>query len=283
MRIIAMLVLIFGVALAGGAIYFASVYFEDWEARLASQKPVGPEMVNVIVAKTTLKHGTVLRGKGQLTWAAWPKDSLPPGVFTDAAALLGTTDVDPKERERIVIRQIEAGYPILEANITGFGERARMSMNLDDGMRAFSIPIDAISGVAGFVSPGDRVDILLITGGRGDMKSRVIMQDVLIIAVDAETDRESNRPRVGRTATIQVSPRDAQKLSLAQSLGRLSLTLRGLDSHGVSDAPADAVDVRDVFGLPDEAPPEPKRERAGTQVILRRGGEVTERLKFQSE
>ncbi len=279
MKIIAILVLMFGVVLAGGAIYFASNYFDEFERRMAAQAPEGPNMVNVIVAKKTLPYGTVIVGNEHLTWAQWPESSLPPGVFTDAEVLLGKAEVDPKRRQRTVIRTIEAGFPILEANITGFGERGRMAMQLAEGMRAFSIQIDAISGVGGFINPGDRVDILLITGGRNNLESRVILQNVEVIAVDHDTNTEANRPKVARTATVQVTPKEAQKLGLAQNLGRLSLTLRALENQTAeTEEPAETIDVRDLLGVEEAAP---KKERAGTSITVRKAGEVTERLRFE--
>lgn len=281
MKIIAILVLIFGVALAGGAIYFASTYFDQLEARMQNQQPAGPKMVNVIVAKERLPYGTVLRGK-MLRWQAWPEDALPPGAFTEAEALLGDKDIPREERARIVLRQIEPGEAILASKITGFGERARMAMQLGDGKRAVAIPIDPISGVAGFISPGDRVDVLMVRNvGNGNMESKVILQNLLVIAVDHETNTEANRPQNARTATVEVSPTDAQKLALARNLGRLSLTLRALDNHAIKDAEPETVDIRDLFGIEEQAPA-PVQERAGTSVTVRKGGEVVDRLRFQS-
>lgn len=279
MKIIAILVLIFGVALAGGAIYFASIYFDEFEARMASQTQ-GPKTVNIIVAKETLRYGTVLDPKKHLRWAAWPEDSLPEGAFTDATKLLGTEDQE--DRTRVVLRQIEPGEPVLVSKISGFGARGRMAMQLAEGKRAFTIRVDAISGVAGFIAPGDRVDVLMTRSVGGNLESTVILQNILVIAVDHETNQQTNAPRNARTATVEVTPEVAQKLALAQQLGRLSLTLRGLD--GTADGEAihqpQTVDVRDLLGIEDAPKQAPAPSTPKNTVTVRRGGTIADRLEF---
>ena len=278
MKIIAILVLVFGVALAGGAIYFASNYFAEFEARMRAQQPSGPETVNVIVAKTTLTYGTVLKPKEHLRWAEWPADSLPKGAFTDAEALLGARD-SKSDNSRVVLRQIEAGEPILESKVSGFGAEARMALQLQEGRRAFTIRTDAVAGVAGFVSPGDRVDVLLIRNTSDGLESTVILQNILVIATDHDTNQEKNNPRVANTVTMDVSQTEAQKLHLAQQLGRLTLTLRGMSEHMASDNRPEAVDVKDLLGIEDVAPA-PRVERQSTTVIIRRGGAIADSQDF---
>ncbi|MEO0622425.1 MAG: Flp pilus assembly protein CpaB [Pseudomonadota bacterium] len=278
MKIIAILVLMFGVTLAGGAIYFASIYFDEFESRMARSAPEGPKTVPVIVAKVPLSYGTALKPKQHLRWVEWPEASLPEGAFTDAKELLGTEET--KDNTRIVLRQIEPGEPILESKISGFGARERMAMQLSEGKRAFSIRIDAISGVAGFIAPGDRVDVLMTRGAGATLSSTVILQNILVIAVDHETNQQSNAPRVGRTATVEVTPETAQKLQLAQRLGRLSLTLRGLENHeSVEDSPQ-TVDVKDLLGIEDAPAPAQVQEAPRTSVTVRRGGAIQDRLEF---
>ncbi|MEM9145455.1 MAG: Flp pilus assembly protein CpaB [Pseudomonadota bacterium] len=281
MKIIAILVLIFGVSLAGGAIYFASIYFEEFEARMRNSAPEGPKTVNVIVAKTQLRYGTVLKPNEHLRWVAWPEDALPEGAFTEAKALLGDDGVEDKTR--VVLRQIEPGEPILESKISGFGARGRMAMQLSEGMRAFTIRIDAVSGVAGFIAPGDRVDVLMTRNVNGGLESTVVLQNILVIAVDHETNQQSNAPRIGRTATVEVSSEVAQKLALAQQVGRLSLTLRGLESHDVEDADPQTVNVRDLLGIEEAPAAAPAPQVPRTAVTVRRGGAITDRLEFQED
>ncbi|MEM1343315.1 MAG: Flp pilus assembly protein CpaB [Pseudomonadota bacterium] len=283
MRLIAIMVLAFGAALAGGAMFYASKYFETYEQRLANARPEGPKTVNVIVAKETLRYGMSIEPNKHLRWVAWPEDSLPQGAFTSANALLGA-DGD-RSKKRFVLRQIEPGEPILENKITGFGGNQRMAMRLGEGKRAFAIKIDAVSGVAGFVNPGDRVDVLMTTGGRNNLESVVIMQNVLVIAVDRVTDDQRNAPTLGQTATVEVSPEDAQKLALAQNVGRLSLSLRGFapddqvaDGVEEQDDLPNRVDFGDLVGQREQVI---ERRDPGTTVILRRGGEPSGTFTFR--
>lgn len=283
MKIIAILVLIFGIALAGGAIYFASIYFEEFEARMASQGDKGPKTVNVIVAKETLRYGTVLDPKKHLRWAAWPESSLPEGSFTDAKELLGTKEMD--DRTRVVLRQIEPGEPILENKISGFGAQERMAMQLGEGKRAFTIRIDAISGVAGFIAPGDRVDVLMTRNVEGSLESTIVLQNILVIAVDHETNQQSNAPKIARTATLEVTSEVAQKLQLAQQIGRLSLTLRGLGGEDVDVVPEkpQTVSVQDLLGIEAAPAAAPAQQAPRNTVRVRRQGVIADTLEFEQQ
>ena len=284
MRIIAILVLVVGAALAGGAMYYASLYFERYEQRIANSKPEGPQLVNVIVAKEKLDYGTRIVASEHLRWAALPEDALPEGVFTDATELLGPEGKRLEDKySRFVTRTIEVNEPILKSKITGAGERQRMAMKLREGRRAFAIKIDAVSGVAGFVTPGDRVDIMLTRGGRDTLESVVILENILVIAVDQQTNDQRNRPVLGRTATVEVTPEEAQKLALAQQVGRLSLTLRGYgeaqaNTQAGSPSERRAVDVRDLLGIEEEQQPE---RRQGPTVKVRKGGEISGEIEFE--
>jgi len=240
MRIIAILVMVFGVALAGGALFFASEYFDQLRASMAQK---GPETVRVLVAKQDLDYGTRLEAK-HLQWVEWPKEVVPPGSFTSVEALFG----EKGEQSRVVLRAIEPGEPILKSKITELGESPRMSMNLGDGKRAISVSVDATAGVAGFVAPGDRVDVMLIRDVEGELVSSIILQDLPVIAVDQNVSRDTTTARTFRMVTFEVNTQEAQKLALAQQVGRLSLTLRGLgEKTGGDVAPVSAEALNDFL------------------------------------
>ncbi len=258
MRILSLLVLVFGIALAGGGVFFASKYFKEMKASMAQQ---GPETVRVLVAKRSLDYGAKITPE-TLQWVEWPKAAVPPGSFTSVETLLG----EKGDVARVVLRAIEPGEPILETKITKLGESPRMAMNLGEGKRAVSISVDAVSGVAGFVAPGDRVDILLTRDAEGQLISSVILQGVTVIAVDQQQYTEASSPRLGRTVTVEVDTRQAQKLAVAQQVGRLSLTLRGID-EAVSDE-VSTVTADELSGLPR------KHVDPGQLVRVRRAGSV---------
>lgn len=258
MRIVAILVLVFGVALSGGALFFASEYFKEMRASMAQQ---GPETVRVLVAKSALDYGAKIK-PDNLQWVEWPKTAIPPGAFTSVEALLGAKG----DEQRIVLRTIDPGEPILEGKITKFGESPRMAMNLGSGKRAVSLRIDAVSGVAGFVAAGDRVDILLIRTLQGELVSSVILQDITVIAIDQQQNAEAASPRIGSTVTVEVDTVQAQKLALAQQVGRLSLTLRGIGES--ANGEMTSITANDLSGI---AAPEVEKERT---VRVRRAGSL---------
>lgn len=251
--------------MAGGGIYYASEYMEEFRRSMEGRNK-GPETVKVIVANKAMRYGYRLTTK-DLRWVEWPKKSLPDGVFTSRKELFGENG----NAKRIVLRAVEKDEPLLKAKVSGFGASSKISANLADGMRAYSIPINSLSGVAGFIGPGDRVDVILTRQLNGNLVSGVIIQDLPVIAVDQNVDRETNRPRVGSTATVEVDSRTAQKLTLAQQVGSLTLTLRGANETGT-----DKIDPVDISALDFEPGPRISKKQVndGTQVRIRKQGQI---------
>ncbi len=276
MRIIALIILIFGVALAGGAVFFASERYQAIEAELARRATATvattePQIVTktVVVASRPLKYGEELT-PDKVRLAEFPENAVPENAFFSIDELFGENGSGER---RIVLRSIEASEPIFKAKITGFGERATISAQLTPGMRAFTLRIDTVSGVAGFLLPDDRVDVFLTRAGENGLASNLIMQNVKVIAVDQFADNDSSRARVARTATVEVSPDDAQKLALAQQVGNISLSLRQIDEVLVNDsAETISVDVDDLIKREEVAPPPAPEQRA--RLCVRKGTEL---------
>lgn len=273
MKIIAILVLIIGIALAGGAIYVANEHFTRQQAAMAALAANKPETTNVLVVKSDLPYGTRLLGNEHLEWRTYPVELVPDGAFTDWETFVS----GPDGNTPVLLRQLEKGLPVLRSMVSGFATEQRMAFRLEEGKRAFSIPIDATSGVAGFIAPGDRVDVMLTRRLGQTLESSIIMQNLHVIAVDQTARTEVNNPQLARTATVAVTVTEAQKLAVAQQVGRLSLTLRGNhDSDTVIDT-TQTVNVSDVLGIKEvEAP----KERVGTAVTLRKGTTVEESIIF---
>ena len=139
-------------------------------------------------------------------------------------------------------------------------------------MRAFTLRIDTVTGVAGFLLPNDRVDIFLTRGDRNGPTSDLIMQNVKVIAIDQFADTESTRARVARTATVEVSPEDAQKLALAQQVGRISLSLRQIDEVETTSE-SRSVNLDDIIER-EEAAPAPAPAPAPKRICTRKGTEL---------
>lgn len=188
-------------------------------------------MVQVAVARVPMAYGTALTAEN-IRMVAWPATSVPQGAFQSTRALLGP-------EQRVVLRAIEAGEPILPGKVTGPGGRASISALIDEDMRAVAVRISDVSGVAGFVLPNDNVDVLLTrtpkteAEGQIDPITDVLLQNVRVIAIDQGADDKNNQPVVGKTATLLVDQQGAQKLALASTVGSLSLALRNAANQDV--------------------------------------------------
>lgn len=267
MRLIALAFLVFGCALAGGAIFFASNYFKSLQANFAQD--TGIKTIRIVAAKQKLAYGDQINidnALDLLQWIEWPGDSLPEGSFANAEDLFGPGHTET----RSILRTLEPGELLLKPKVSGFGEGLRVASRLSEGQRAFTIPIDAVSGVAGLITPGDRVDILLTRRIERQPTTTVILQDVLVIATDQRHNTDNARARLAKTATVEVNPTQAAKLTLAQSVGELTLTLRGIDE--VSDADIAPIGLEDLPAQP--AKPKPAPVKKQTTVRVRRAGQA---------
>jgi pilus assembly protein CpaB len=181
------------------------------------EKPVATRMI--VVATGPLRFGTQM-SPDTLREVTWPEEAIPAGTFGSIAELTAGG-------KRIVLASIERNEPILRAKVTGPGQKATLSAVIQDGMRAITVRVNDVEGVAGFVLPGDHVDVLLTrqqerTSGMND----VVLQNARVLAVDQLADDASDRPTVVKAVTLEVDTVGAQKIALASSLGNLSLMLR---------------------------------------------------------
>lgn len=207
------------------AVILANSYLSGVEKREVTAAEEG-RLVQIAVARVPLEYGAVLTSEN-IRMVSWPSTSLPSGAFQSLKGLYGAAE------PRVVLRPIEAGEPILPGKITGFGGRASLSELLDTDMRAVSVRISDVAGVAGFVLPGDRVDILLtrtpkLDGEVGEVEpvTDILLQNVGVLAIDQSPNEKKTEPVVGKTATLAVDQQGAQKLALAGQVGTLSMALR---------------------------------------------------------
>lgn len=279
MRVVFGLVLILGLGLAGFAVYMAKTYIQSYQAQLELERNNrGPaiDLVDVYVATEKLEYGQRLLKK-HVEKIAFPKSSLPEGVFKTEEDLFPEGESEP----RTVLRSIEAREAVLAVKVTGPGEEAGITSQLQRGMRAFAIRVDVSSGVSGFLRPGDRVDVYWtgqvdIDNGerRGAMSevTKLIETGVRLIAVDQVANGDTTEAIIARTVTVSVRPHQVAALAQAQSTGRLSLSLVGAEDDSVAEAIE--VDQRSLLGIAElEIPQEAPREEICT-IKTRRGGEV---------
>ena len=230
MRMRAFWMLGLALILAGAAVFLAQNWLQSQKPQIV-EVPAEPQvqMATVVVAATPLYFGNAVR-REHLREIEWPAGAVPPGSFGSVEELLG----DGSER-RVALRAIEINEPLLKNKVSGFGGRASLSTILAPEMRASTIRVNDINGVAGFVLPGDHVDIMLTRSASGGDSRRetnlltdVLLQNVKVLAIDQDANEDRAQPAVVKAVTLEVTPVQAQKLVLAQRLGQLSLALRNI-------------------------------------------------------
>lgn len=278
MRMVFGLVLLVGIALAGGAVYLAKdriAQYQDANARAQAALSQIVPTKSVFVAKDALKYGQRLTQEDVRT-VNWPEDAIPEGAFFEL------TDLFPENTDelRVVLRAVEKDEAILAVKVTEPGEDTGLTSRLEKGQRAFTIKVDVSSGVSGFLRPDDRVDVYwtgrtMLSGGidNGEV-TKLIEAGVKLIAVDQTSGRAQSEATIARTVTVSVNPQQVAALAQAQSTGRLSLSLVGADDDTI--ATAIEVDQRSLLGIAaEEKQVEVQRERVCT-IRTRRGAEVVE-------
>jgi pilus assembly protein CpaB len=183
----------------------------------AQKQPVVSD--TIVVAARPLRFGAEL-SPSVLREIAWPDSAAPAGSFKKIEQLTAGG-------RRVVLTAIEPNEPVLATKITGSGQRATLSSMLDQGMKAVTIRVNDVDGVAGFVLPGDRVDVVVTQQtDKNAAVSDVVLQNTRVLAIDQLADERADKPSVAKAVTLEVDMTSAQKLSLAARVGSLSLALR---------------------------------------------------------
>jgi pilus assembly protein CpaB len=224
MLLLGALVIAIGTALAARSLFVGAAAPQAE----AAQVPTGPK---VLVAQRALPVGTIITADS-VAFQLWPKEMVQQAYFIDGEAdmnkLLGT----------VVRYPITAGQPVTQGGLVAPGDRGFLAAALGPGMRAITIPVSAKTGVGGFVFPGDHVDLMLTQtvpgrdGGAALKTTETVLRNIRVLATDRSTETEiedgKTVVRAFRTVTLEVTPKIAEKISVAQTIGALSLALRSL-------------------------------------------------------
>jgi pilus assembly protein CpaB len=242
------------------------------------EPPRGLDTKTVVVAARPLQHGTILT-PDVLIEAPWPSASVPPGAFSNREALLGPGG------HRTVQVSIGQNEPILASKVTAPGQRHSLSGVIEEGMEAVTIRVDDVLGVAGFVQPGDRVNVIWThnerranANGRPTSESAystLLLQNVRVLAIDQVLDR-GPQAKPAKAVTVEVDTEGAQKVALSANVGQLSLTL--LRSGSRPSADPRRISIEDLGGQSTPGrvvPPAQPQESEGdsTVVAVTRGTE----------
>jgi pilus assembly protein CpaB len=193
----------------------------------------------VLVADKNLPTGTFIK-ENLLTWQSWPDEKL------HQSYLIKDKD-DLKDLVGAVVRRaIAAGEPVSTGRLVKPGSRGFLAAVLRPGFRAVSLRINATSSISGLVFPGDRVDVILTHTVNARRVSETVLTNVRVIAIDQQTNDQVQAPKVGKHATFEVTPKQAEMFSVLADMGKLSLSLRSLakdqaelDRIAASDEPLD--------------------------------------------
>jgi pilus assembly protein CpaB len=220
-------------------------------ATARAQASAKPAALRVLVAAQTLPAGSILRA-GQLRWQAWPADASTAGYLTSANAR-------PEQFTGAVVRSdLAAGEPLNATRIVQSGDRSFLAAVLKPGYRAVTLNVSASTGVAGFIFPGDRVDVIFSRAGDGagpqrHVTSETLLADVRVVGADQRIANAKKDVVVPQTATLEVTPRQAEGLAAASEMGKLSLSLRSLAEPTTPVEAAEPVRPTPV-ALPPSAP-----------------------------
>ena len=217
--------------MAVGTVLVARGWIESQRRQPATVQtaPAPSNAPMVLVADRDLPLGSFVK-QNQLRWQTWPDDDLPDNYLVKS---------EFKESDlygSVVRRSFTAGEPITQDRLIKPGERGFLAAVLQPGFRAVSIPISAASGIAGLVFPGDRVDILLthtlqqIEGEKSTDRraSETVLTNVRVLALDQKVDDQNDKPKLAKTATLEVTPKQAEIMAVVRELGSLSFALRSI-------------------------------------------------------
>src|SRR5215475_4687237 len=202
--------------------------------------------VPVVVARTDVQVGSALVAL-ELDTVQWPRDYVPAGAFDDPAKITG----------RVVRRPLARGEAVVEPVLLPVGSAAGLPSVIESAKRAISVKVDPVVSVAGFVTPGTRVDVLT-TLQRIDTSeklpyTKVILQDLAVLAIDQKLEQAKNgEPELVSVVTLEVTPKQAEELTYAAHQGRLQLALRSPADH--EEVKTQPVSVATLLGGPERKP-----------------------------
>jgi pilus assembly protein CpaB len=230
--------------MGGIAAYLANKWLQSHSAPV-----VDTDTTTVVVATGAIPFGTAISADN-VREIPWPAASQPKGAISHVADLT-------KDGRRIVISPFVPDEPIVLSKLTAPNAHASLSTIIEPGMRAVTVPVDDVRGVAGFISPGDFTDLALLRNdGTAGPVSEVILQHVKVLAIDQISGEHQDTPRVAKLVTLEVSQEQALKILLAVNVGKLSLILR--QAAEVAVAPQARVTQSDLFtGEVPQAEPRP--------------------------
>jgi len=248
MRVVIIGLVFAAIILAGGTAYLLRDYISSQQAQYASQKPVAPT-TKVLVADADMPVGTEVNDKNT-KWVDWPDDGVQDGYLVEAK---DAKTVDKFAKQKYIARRsYTKGEPITMARLYKSTDPGFLRGVLKPGMRAVAVKSNAENSSAGFILPGDHIDIVLThtmlsvalqKRGAAAIKkfksgiahtSETIIENLRVLAVDQNLNEFKAGAQVGKTVLLEVSPKDAEKLQTAKAMGKLTLVLRSVQGNSTA-------------------------------------------------
>ncbi len=224
----ALFLLLMSVAFGGGA----SFYAKNWLQAQQGTQVESANTTSVLVAAREIPYGQLIE-ESHLRQVEWPSDAVPDGVFTEKTEIIG----------KIVNQSALPGDLILQARVVEKLEGSRLSALIAPNMRAITVRVDDVNGVAGFLLPGNRVDVLATRMNDRRASTRTLLQDIKVLAIDQKANPDKDDPIVVRAVTLEADLDQAGQLSAATSEGKIQLVLRNPEDRTVlvDEIPAAAI------------------------------------------
>jgi len=280
MRKSSVIILIIATLMGGSAAYLTRTWLKDQVSVSAANQPAG----TIVVAAESLTYGTTLT-PDSVVEIPWFSNTLPEGAFAFKDDLVNGG-------RRIVLSPLKRGEAVLRSKVTGPGQRASLASVLDEGKRAVTVPVDDVRGVAGFVLPGDFVDIVIIADDGSTKRqnySDILLEHIKVLAIDQVANEGEGQPTVAKAVTVEVTKEQAQKILLATNIGKLSLILsRPVESNPEPNRRVSEKDIGRTSPEPVRPPPAPVAappppSNTVTITVIRNNGETKQYSVMRSD
>jgi len=238
--------IIFLFAIVIGALLSALIYgnLKSQRAELeAARRAMELGTIDVLVASEQIPIGSRLTAS-QVHTVRWPADIQPEGAVREASVVVG----------RIARTGIDKNQPVVDSQLVNEGT-GLLPLLITAGMRGISVKVDDVTGVSGFITPNSRVDVLVAGndgGPTGEQKSKVILQNVKVLATGKSIEQKDDKPIEVPTVTLLVTPADAERLTLATRTDPVRLALRSFRDDEVVGTPG--ISTRGLYGYQPEIP-----------------------------
>jgi pilus assembly protein CpaB len=237
--------------------------FLSSKSRMAEQSRL--QTVGIVVAQVDIPLGSAIN-PNQVAVAAWPKDNYPKDILADPKAAVGRT----------ALRDFTRGEPIVESKLVPLNRSTGLlSLKVPAGMRAFSVKVNEVVGVGGFIVPDSRVDVVVTTSpssrDQQEKVSKIVLEDIRVLAAGQTTEQKDNKPVTVNTVTLAVLPEEAEKLALASNDGAIQLVMRNFaDNVLVTTGGADKGRLLSSFRNAPVAPASAPAKKAKPRRISRK-------------